>query len=120
MRNRKSNGLPIPYGEQLGHPQDCGCGCQLTPQQWQAEYENQLALTDLHPNGCTHCGGPERGHGQLWLRSTGWHNWEAPSDAQRLFRMKQRRAARHIRSGRADGMFCMFCWGDDCGGGCYG
>lgn len=65
MRNRKSNGLPIPYGEQLGHPQDCGCGCQLTPQQWQAEYENELALTP-------------------------------------------------------DGMFCMFCWGDDCGGGCYG
>lgn len=73
-----------------------------------------------NPNGCTHCGVDERGHALLWLRSTGWHNWEAPSDAQRLFRMKQRRAARHIRSGRADGMFCMFCWGDDCGGGCYG
>lgn len=47
-----------------------------------------------NPNGCTHCGMDERGHGQLWLRSTGWHSWEAPNDVQRLERMKQRRALR--------------------------
>lgn len=47
MRNRRSNGLPILYGEGLGHSRECGCGCWLTPEQWLNEYANDLACPDL-------------------------------------------------------------------------
>lgn len=50
---------------------------------------NQYGIPN--PNGCTYCGVDERGHALLWLRSTGWHKWTAPSDGQRLERMKERR-----------------------------
>lgn len=46
------------------------------------------------PNGCRHCGGEARGHFRQWTDAAGWHGWTAPTDAQRLDRMKARRAAR--------------------------
>lgn len=55
----------------------------------------QGLLTDTSkltpPNGCRHCGLPERGHFQRWTRDAGWHGWTAPTDAQRLERMRARR-----------------------------
>lgn len=76
MRNRKSNGLPVLHGEELAHPEWCGCGCWLTPQQWQAEDDNDQGLRLVEFDG-------------------GSYTTESPNP-------------------------CMFCWGDDCGGGCYG
>lgn len=35
------------------------------------------------PNGCTHCGLPERAHLRVWTDGTGWHTWVEPSDEQR-------------------------------------
>lgn len=46
------------------------------------------------PNGCGHCGIPEREHAQRWKPSVGWHRWAAPTNAQTLARMKDRRDAR--------------------------
>ncbi|MFT2014647.1 hypothetical protein ACMA1D_02180 [Streptomyces sp. 796.1] len=48
----------------------------------------------LEPDGCRHCGIPERGHARQWTRAAGWHAWVEPSDGQRLERMRARRAAR--------------------------
>lgn len=50
--------------------------------------------TGPEPNGCVVCGLPEHGHAQRWKPPAGWHTWTAPTDAQRLARMKARRAAR--------------------------
>lgn len=49
---------------------------------------------DPTPDGCRECALPGRGHYRRWTRSVGWHGWIEPSDAQRLARMKARRARR--------------------------
>jgi hypothetical protein len=46
------------------------------------------------PSGCQHCGIPKSQHYQQWKPPVGWHQWEPPTDAQTLARMKARRAAR--------------------------
>lgn len=46
------------------------------------------------PNGCRHCGIDKPNHVQRWAREVGIHGWVEPTDAQRLERMKARRAAR--------------------------
>jgi hypothetical protein len=46
------------------------------------------------PNACSHCHLAARGHMQQWTEAVGWHKWAEPTDAQRLERMKARRAAR--------------------------
>ncbi|PBC71553.1 hypothetical protein BX265_6163 [Streptomyces sp. TLI_235] len=51
-------------------------------------------MTTATPSGCQHCGIPERQHYQQWKPPVGWHQWEPPTDAQTLARMKARRAAR--------------------------
>jgi hypothetical protein len=46
------------------------------------------------PNGCAHCGIPERQHYQQWKPPVGWHRWAAPSTEQIKARMIARRATR--------------------------
>jgi hypothetical protein len=46
------------------------------------------------PSGCRWCGHEQRGHGHSFVRSVGGHRWEPPTMAQRLARMRARRAAR--------------------------
>lgn len=46
------------------------------------------------PNGCRWCGIEQREHMQRWKPPAGWHKWEAPTDVQRLARMRARREAR--------------------------
>lgn len=46
------------------------------------------------PNGCQHCGIPQRAHYQQWTRAAGWHQWQPPTDEQIKTRMQQRRTAR--------------------------
>lgn len=53
-----------------------------------------------NPNGCRLCGADERDHCRIWSPGTGWHNWQAPTDAVRLERMKERRA--RLRLGREE------------------
>ncbi|PPG90902.1 hypothetical protein C5C39_09720 [Rathayibacter sp. AY1F3] len=43
------------------------------------------------PDGCRWCGVARIGHGHAWVRSVGGHSWEAPTQAQRLARMRERR-----------------------------
>lgn len=45
-------------------------------------------------NGCRHCGVLRHEHGQRWTEGVGWHTWAAPSDGERLGRMRAQRAAR--------------------------
>lgn len=45
------------------------------------------------PSGCRWCGAPQRGHGSSFVRSVGLHVFIAPTGAQRLARMRARRAA---------------------------
>ena len=51
-------------------------------------------VAGVDPDGCQHCGGPQRMHCQRWVESVGWHGWTAPTDRQRLARMLGRRNAR--------------------------
>jgi hypothetical protein len=51
---------------------------------------------DTEPNGCRHCGIPEREHVQRWKPAVGWHKWAAPTDSQRLQRMRARGVARTL------------------------
>jgi hypothetical protein len=47
------------------------------------------------PDSCGHCGkGRNRSHGMIWSRTLGYHQWIAPTDAQRKDRMLARRAER--------------------------
>lgn len=46
------------------------------------------------PNGCRWCGAPERGHCGRWTNGAGWHQWTPPTAAQRITRMRARRAAK--------------------------
>ena len=60
-----------------------------------------LALANVEPNGCRHCGVAERVHYRRFKesfpwQSPGWHFWTAPTDSQRLRRMLIRRAARTV------------------------
>lgn len=48
------------------------------------------------PNACRWCGIPEREHVQRWKPEASWHKWTAPTNEQRLERMRARRAARTI------------------------
>ena len=60
----------------------CRCGdCAVT----------ESAVNIPTPNGCRHCGIPERQHARQWTDEAGWHEWVAPSSAQILARMKARR-----------------------------
>lgn len=43
------------------------------------------------PNGCRWCGREERSHGLEWAASVRYHNWSAPTAAQRRARMVARR-----------------------------
>lgn len=42
------------------------------------------------PNGCRWCGAGEREHYNRWTVGRGLHLWAAPTDAQRLARMRAR------------------------------
>lgn len=46
------------------------------------------------PDGCRWCGDARHHHGLSYVPSQGVHGWESPTNAQRLARMKARRAAR--------------------------
>lgn len=46
------------------------------------------------PDGCRWCGVAQRSHGQRWAASKEWHSYTSPTVAQRLARMKARRARR--------------------------
>lgn len=48
-------------------------------------------MNAAEPNGCRHCGHPQRTHANRWTPSVGWHNHAEPTDAQRLQRMTARR-----------------------------
>jgi len=48
----------------------------------------------VNPNGCRFCGIDQRDHMQRWSKSIGWHQWDQPTNAQILARMRARRAAR--------------------------
>ena len=56
-----------------------------------------MAAGLIEPGGCRWCRIPEREHMQRWMPPSkggpGWHQWEPPTDAQILARMKARRAA---------------------------
>lgn len=52
----------------------------------------------VQPDGCRHCGLP-RPHGWQYLAGVGLHQWQAPTDEQRLERMQARRAARAAAKG---------------------
>lgn len=43
------------------------------------------------PNGCRWCGADRQDHYQRWTAEAGRHGWTAPTDAQRLERMRARR-----------------------------
>lgn len=62
-------------------------GLRCTPTYW-----TQAGKTPP-PDGCRWCGHDKLGHAQLWKPSIGWHKWAQPTSAQRLARMKARRAA---------------------------
>lgn len=45
----------------------------------------------IDPDACQHCGVPQQRHYQRWTGGVGRHGWTAPTDAQRLARMRARR-----------------------------
>lgn len=48
------------------------------------------------PNGCRWCGVAREGHGQRWAPDGDWHGWFAPTEEQRVDRMRARREVRHV------------------------
>ncbi|MFD7855204.1 hypothetical protein ACFV6B_13085 [Streptomyces microflavus] len=46
------------------------------------------------PDGCRWCGVKASRHGRRYVSSQGMHAWEQPTNAQRLARMRARRANR--------------------------
>jgi hypothetical protein len=66
---------------------DPATGLRCTPTRW--THTGEIPT----PDGCRWCGEGRRGHGRMWKPPVGWHKWTAPTDAQRLARMKARRAA---------------------------
>jgi len=53
-----------------------------------------ITRATAEPSACQHCGIPRREHYRQWTGQAGWHQWTAPSSAQIIARMKERRAAR--------------------------
>jgi hypothetical protein len=49
---------------------------------------------EITPDGCRWCGDAPGHHGQQYLPGVGLHQWEQPSDRQRLERMQARRTDR--------------------------
>lgn len=49
------------------------------------------------PSGCRWCGDEQFHHGLQWVPSVGMHQYEHPTNAQILARMKARRSARGCR-----------------------
>ncbi|MCV7210787.1 hypothetical protein [Mycolicibacterium canariasense] len=45
------------------------------------------------PNGCRWCGREQRTHALEWDDSAGYHGWVAPTDDQRVERIRTRREA---------------------------
>lgn len=57
------------------------------------EWRNPHAPVPLpDPDGCHWCGGRRGYHGWQYILPVGGHGYEPPTDAQRLDRMKARRA----------------------------
>ena len=67
---------------------DPATGLRCTPTAW------TQAGQPPSPDGCRWCGHEKRGHATAWKPSIGMHKWVAPTSAQRLARMKARRAQR--------------------------
>jgi hypothetical protein len=61
-------------------------GLRYTPTHWTNTGEIPT------PDGCRWCGIPQYGHLRRYRDSVGWHQWAQPTVAQRLARMKARRA----------------------------
>lgn len=40
------------------------------------------------PEGCRWCGVMFKEHGQQWVKSKKWHEWEAPTDTQITARVR--------------------------------
>jgi hypothetical protein len=57
----------------------------------------QPPLVIPEPNACRWCGVPEGRHFSRWYPIIGRHVWIAPTDGQRLARMRTRYAMRHGR-----------------------
>lgn len=64
MRSREKNRLHrletrdrevLPPLEYARHRDTCGCGCQLTPAQWRAEAECEMALATVDFRGVYSC-----------------------------------------------------------------
>ena len=54
--------------------------------------------TTTNPAGCRHCGIEYRApHGRRWTAEAGWHTWTAPTDVERLERMRARRDERKAK-----------------------
>lgn len=72
---------------------DLATGLRYTPTHWTQTGEIPS------PDGCRWCGISERSHGQSWAASKKWHSYAPPTAAQRLARMKARRARRTAAAG---------------------
>lgn len=70
-----------------------GLGSYVTPDfaGWQ---EVRPALDTATPDGCRWCGDTRDHHGTQYTPGRGQHQWEQPTDRQRLERMQARRAER--------------------------
>lgn len=55
-------------------------------------------ITDEPPYGCTWCGDEQHHHGSQWAPIIGLHQWEAPTQAEILERMRRRRANRNAKT----------------------
>lgn len=53
------------------------------------------------PNGCRWCGVVEREHARRWTNGAHWHMWTAPTDVQRLTRMRARAALKNRQRANA-------------------
>jgi hypothetical protein len=67
---------------------DQATGLRYSPTHWTKTGETPT------PDGCRWCGIPQYGHYLRYRASASWHQWTKPTDAQRLARMKARRAQR--------------------------
>lgn len=72
---------------------DLATGLRYTPTMWTQTGQSPS------PDGCRWCGHERRGHATAWKPSAGMHKWVAPTSAQRLARMKARRAQRTRKEG---------------------
>jgi hypothetical protein len=79
--------LPDPWAPALTAT-DPTTGLNYEPNHWTRTGE----IPD--PDGCRWCGIAQYGHCRRFRASVGWHTWAEPTDAQRLARMKARRAQR--------------------------